>query len=190
MLSSEVATKERHNEIKNLSPSSDLERIFRTYYLNRTSYSGIINNPAWGYAEGKSSPPKNWRNFLINASTKLQSTEIYSKDFTEILSMPAKGHNVLIYVDPPYFHTDQKRAYTKPFELTDHYRVEDALRHCSYRFCLSYDDCPEIRNLYSWANINEVSWLYNTDNSHGEKRKACKEIIITNYDVQPLAPTT
>ena len=50
MLSAEVATKERHSEMKEWNPETELEKVFRTYYLNRTSYCGIINAPAWGYA--------------------------------------------------------------------------------------------------------------------------------------------
>lgn len=183
LLNKEVVTKKRHSEVKELIPENDLMKVFKTYFLNRTSYSGIINAPAWGYAEGKSSPPQNWHRFIQAASQKLKSVAIYSTDFTEIVSMPAEGNNVLIYLDPPYYHADQKRAYTKPFDIEDHLRVVNALKDCKFNFCLSYDDCPEIRKLYSWANINEVSWLYNTDNNHGNSRKACKEIIITNYEV-------
>lgn len=183
IVTTEEANKVRHAEIKNMVPKSALEAVFKTYYLNRTSYCGIINQPAWGYADGKSSPPQNWGKFLENASCKLQNCDLYSLDFTEILNLPAKGKHVLMYLDPPYYHADQKRAYTKPFEIQDHIRLANSLKGISYEFCLSYDDCPEIRELYSWANINDVSWLYNTDNNSGQSRKACKEVIITNYDI-------
>ena len=49
----QVATKERHTEMKNFKPSSPEEVSYKTYYLNRTSYSGIIYKPAWGYALGR-----------------------------------------------------------------------------------------------------------------------------------------
>lgn len=183
MLSVEVATKKRHEEVKSFEPQNKLERAFKTYYLNRTSYCGIINAPAWGYAEGKSSPPANWGKFLKDASEKLKGVELLSKDFAEIISMPAQGTKVLMYLDPPYYHADQKRAYTRPFQVLDHLRLADSLKSTPFQFCLSYDDCKEIRSLYSWANIYDVSWLYNTDNKAGQQRKACKELIITNYTV-------
>lgn len=179
----EVATRERHAEVKNLEPSSELEAVFKTFYLNRTSYCGIINAPAWGYAEGKSSPPQNWGKFLYDVAPKLEGAELHSEDFESIISMPAKGTSVLMYLDPPYYHADQKRAYTKPFKESDHIRLAEALKKTNYLFCSSYDDCQEIRDLYSWAYIYDVSWLYNTDNKSGQSRKACKELIITNYQV-------
>lgn len=182
----EVANKERHNEVKQMQPTTSLERAFKTYYLNRTSYCGIINAPAWGYAEGKSSPPKNWGKFIESAAEKLRGVELFSLDYADILKLPAKGKSVLTYLDPPYFHADQRRAYTKPFTFDEHLRLADDLSHYSHKFCLSYDDCSEIRELYKWANVYDVSWLYNTDNKPGEKRKACKELIITNYEVKHI----
>ncbi len=186
LLEKEEASRERHSEVKQMRPQNDLERAFRTYYLNRTSYCGIINAPAWGYAKGKSSPPKNWGKFIESAAAKLDQTELYSLDYTDIFKMPAKGKKVLMYLDPPYYHADQRRAYTKPFTPEDHIRLAASLEGCPYLFCLSYDDCPEVRELYQWANIYDVSWLYNTDNKPGEKRKACRELIITNYKVRHL----
>ena len=183
LLDHEVATRERHAQIKGLIPSSELEAVFQTYYLNRTSYSGIIHIPAWGYAEGKSSPPQNWGKFIRNASRKLEGVDILCGDYSEVLTLPPKGKSVFMYLDPPYYHADTKRAYTKPFTTDDHYRLAEDLRETSYSFCLSYDDCPEIRTLYKWANIYEAKWNYNTANRHGEHRSRGNELIITNYEV-------
>ena len=91
----EVANKERHNEVKQMQPTTSLERAFKTYYLNRTSYCGIINAPAWGYAEGKSSPPKNWGKFIESAAEKLRGVELFSLDYADILKLPAKGKKCL-----------------------------------------------------------------------------------------------
>jgi len=54
-----------------------------------------------------------------------------------------------------------------------------------HAFLLSYDDCPQIRELYSWAHIYEQTWFYNTANSSGP-RKVGKELFITNYRVEHL----
>ncbi len=179
----EIASRDRHKEVKNLIPSNNIEDIFQTFYLNRTSYSGIINSPAWGYKEGKSSPPKNWGNFIRNVFDKLQDIKITSLDFEEIIISPPIGKTILLYLDPPYFHADQRRAYTKPFKLNDHIRLSKVLKNTNYFFCLSYDDVEEVRNLYSWANIYQRKWLYNTANKKNQKRNLGNELIITNYKV-------
>lgn len=183
LLSKEIATPERHLEMKNLIPNTLTEKVFKTYYLNRTSYSGIIHKPAWGYKEGKSSPPQNWQSFIREASPKLKDVKITSSDFEVVINAPAKGKTVLMYLDPPYHNADQKRAYTKPFKEEDHQRLAEALYKTDFLFCLSYDDCEEIRNLYSWANIYEKQWLYNTANKKGVSRDLGNELVITNYKV-------
>lgn len=183
LVKNEVATRERHAEIKKLEPQSLIEQAFKVYYLNRTSFCGIINNPAWGYKDGKSSPPQNWPAFIHAAQRKLLDVEITNCDFTEVIRRPAIGSRVLMYLDPPYFAADQKRAYTKSFLLDDHFRLQDELKRTKHLFCLSYDDVPEIREMYSWACIHEAKWLYNTANKKGESRDLGNELIITNYDV-------
>jgi DNA adenine methylase len=183
-LAIEIATPERHKEVKNYIPLNFTEKVFRTYFLNRTSYSGIINKPAWGYKEGKSSPPQNWTAFVKQAALKLKNVKMTALDFQDVVFAKPKGKSVLMYLDPPYFHADQKRAYTKSFILEDHIRLSNVLRSTEHNFCLSYDDCKEIRDLYCWAYIYEKKWLYNTANKKGETRDLGNELIITNYQVK------
>lgn len=188
MFEFEVANKDRHEEIKNLIPQNHLEEVFQTYYLNRTSYCGIINAPAWGYSEGKSSPPQNWINFLRSAAKKMKDVKITSQDFSDVILSEKVGNRVMLYLDPPYYGADQKRAYTKSFELEDHLRLCEILKQTDYYFCLSYDNVREVKELYRWANIYEKSWLYNTANKQGEHRDMGAELIITNYEVLPQTP--
>lgn len=183
MLKGEVASKERHLEVKKWVPSNSLEEAYRTFYLNRTSYCGIINVPAWGYKEGKSAPPQNWGKFIKNAHEKLKDTTITRLDFENVIKAPRKGRKVLLYLDPPYYKADQKRAYIKSFTGNDHLRLAKLLKRTDYHFCLSYDDVREVRDLYAWAYVYEKKWLYNTVNSKGEARNIGNELIITNYKV-------
>lgn len=179
-VSVEKATPENHANIKKYNPQDRDDVAFRTFFLNRTSYSGILNKPSWGYKSGNSSPPENWPRLLVGANKKLENTKITCLDFEEVINATS-SNTVLLYLDPPYYHADQKRAYTKPFELFDHERLKECLRNTNHYFCLSYDDCPEIREQYKWANIYERSWFYNTANSSGP-RIIGNELLITNYE--------
>jgi DNA adenine methylase len=184
LLKETIATPEKHTEIKNYSPQNFIEKVFKTYYLNRTSYSGIIHKPAWGYKDGKSSPPENWHNFICQASAKLQNVKITSNDFEQVINTKQKGKRVLMYLDPPYYNADQKRAYTKSFVESDHKRLCEVLKKTDFLFCLSYDDCEEVKELYSWAHVYEKKWLYNTANKKGVNRDIGNELVITNYKVK------
>jgi len=178
----EIASKKRHSEIAAYKPKTKNDIAYKTYYLNRTSYSGIIHKPAWGYAVGSSSPPENWGKFLINANKKLKDVKVYCMDFEEIFDLLPARKKILLYLDPPYYLADQKRAYKKSFETGDHLRLAKRLCNLKHAFVLSYDDCEEVRKLYSWAYLHERSWFYNTGNSNGP-RPVGKELIITNYKV-------
>ena len=137
-LSVEVANKERFEDVKNWQPSDPIDIVYRTFYLNRTAYCGIINKPAWGYKEKKSSPPQNWVKFLSDVHPKLKGVNITNLDFSEVVKAPQRGKSVLMYLDPPYYKADQERAYIKSFKEADHVRLADLLRNTNYYFCLSY----------------------------------------------------
>jgi len=184
LLSKEPATRARHAQVKSLKPTTPLEVAFRTYYLNRTSFSGIIYKPAWGYKIGQSVEPRGWPRKIVLAGRKLEGTRLTAIDFEEVVRAPAQGERVFMYVDPPYYTTDQRRAYEKSFTKEDHKRLLDCLNKTNFYFCLSYDDCPQIRDMYSWANIHSREWWYNTANCRGTPRTKGRELIITNYEVK------
>jgi DNA adenine methylase len=88
-LQSEEATKERHSWYKNeFNPQNDLERAVRWYYLNRTSYSGIMNprNCYWGYGDKYSMRPENWGRNIERTSAKLQNVRLTCLDFEEVIT--------------------------------------------------------------------------------------------------------
>lgn len=198
-LDGEQALKERHTWYKNeFKPTNELERAVRWYYLNRTSYSGIMNpkNCYWGYGDKYSMRPENWGRSLIKTSAKLQGVEFTNLDFEDVIDNAPDG--AFLFVDPPYFNADQDKFYTFSFKKEDHYRLEQCLLRNKGRlsFLITYDNSPEIRELYSWANaMLDKEWNYTisrtddqTKNNSQAPEKASrykgKEVFITNYQVQ------
>ncbi len=206
-LSGEIATKERHDFYKNqFLPKNDLERAIRLYYLNRTSYSGIMNmrNCYWGYGEKYSMRPENWGRNILRTSGKLQQVKITSLDFEKVLDNIDDG--AFLFVDPPYFNADQDKFYSHSFSKDDHIRLQQALLKHRHRihFLLTYDNCSEIRMMYDWAHsIDEKEWNYTINRTDDQKltynikngkaiceipkkgaRYMGKEIFIVNYDIK------
>jgi len=177
-------TKEIHAEVKALVPKSEIEFAFRYYYLNRTSFSGKMKNPSWGYRPIRSLPPKRWNERIIPSGQKLDEVKLTSLDFSEVMLMPSVGKKVLMFLDPPYFHAKQESHYAVSFKKDDHVRLAETAKKTKHSFFLTYDDCPEIRKLYSWANIYSLEFFYRLDNSkdNEDKRKIGSEVVITNYD--------
>jgi DNA adenine methylase len=177
------ATKDKHTKIKNFKPKSELNFVYQYYYLNRTSFSGKMKNPSWGYRPKRSLPPYRWKERIVPCGEKLFNTKITNLDFADVILEKSKGKKVLMFLDPPYYHAKQESHYTFSFKKEDHERLEKACRKTPHSFFLTYDDCPEIRELYSWANIFSLQFYYRLDNSknNGDKRKVGSELVITNY---------
>jgi DNA adenine methylase len=199
-LKGEEALKERHVYYKNeFKPKNDLERAQRWFYLNRTSYSGIMNmkNCYWGYGDKYSMRPENWGNNILRTSLKLKDVDLTQLDFEAVLDNIEAKDNAFLFIDPPYFNADQDKFYNCYFEKSDHFRLSEALKRNAhkFKFLLTYDNSEEIREMYEWAdNILEREWNYTinrtddqskegkaNDKKKGERYKG-KEIFILNYN--------
>ena len=69
-------------------------------------------------------------------------------------------HRSLLYLDPPYFDKGND-LYQHGFERKDHERLAEALQNTNHTWVLSYDDCPEVRELYEdWASVEPLNVNY------------------------------
>src|SRR3989339_472403 len=142
-LKGEQATKERHSYYKNeYKPKTKIDRAVRWFYINRTSYSGIMNmqNCYWGYGDKYSMRPENWPRNILRTSAKLQGVKLTSLDFEKVIEEAEDG--AFLFVDPPYFNADQDKFYTHSFKKNDHIRLEKVLNKNSKRinFLMTYDN--------------------------------------------------
>jgi len=184
LIDSETASKERWREIMGFVPTNNIEIAYKYFYLNRTSFSGKLISPAWGYREKRSLPPQRWHERITPCGLKLQDVKLSSFDFEKVIKHQKQGDgDVLMYVDPPYFLPPKHKHYRHGLTLEDHQRLANALKECNHKFFLTYDDCEEIRDLYSWANIFELKFFYRVHNSNTSNgiRKHGFELIITNF---------
>ena len=187
------ALKEMHNYYKNeFKPKNELEKAGRYYFLNRISYSGIMKsqNCYWGYGDKYSMKPENWPSNIMRTSKKLQKVKLTNLDFEEVIDSLKDG--TLIFVDPPYFNADQDKFYNCIFTQDDHFRLERVLRRNKDRLLifLTYDDCYEIRRLYTWVvGMYDKSWNYCINRTDDQKNKIKRkgkrykgnELFLLNY---------
>lgn len=188
------ATKEIHDFYRNeYQPENSFDRAFQWYYLNRTSYSGIMHPSKryWGYDARYSANPDKWPKIIHQSSDKLQGVKLTALDFEVCLERAINDfgdRQIFVFADPPYYATDQKDLYAKSFNQSDHERLAHVLEklNSSFHFLLTYDDHEDIRNLYKWANVEERQWKYTIGRSDLQKidtgkRKKGKELFIKNY---------
>ena len=182
----EEATQEQYAIVKALKPKNELEFVYRYYYLNRTSFSGKMINPSWGYRPKRSLPPSRWSERINPCGEKLQDVVLTNQDFEKVILEKPKGKSTLIFLDPPYYLGNKENHYAHGFSLEDHVRLSETCKKTKNKFFLTYDDCKEVRDLYKWANIFSLEFYYRLDNSkdNSNKRKVGSEIVITNFEIK------
>ena len=190
-------TRADHDHYKNHHiPNGGLERAFRWYYLNRTSYSGIMH-PAgcyWSYSRNRSMPPERWPSHLRTAADKLQGVTLSCNDFETVIDSLPDG--CFLFVDPPYYGAN-RQLYAVTFTQQDHERLAACLKRnrSRLRYLLTYDDHAVVRSLYGgWVqSIVGRQWVYavnrTDDQANGLKKKdgfhrrraKGSELFIRNY---------
>ncbi len=199
MLEGIPATKQNHAFYKNhYQPKCGLGRALRWFYLNRTSYSGIMRpqNCYWGYGHKYSMRPENWPPHLRTVSDRLQGVELTALDFEDIIDALPDG--CFAFVDPPYYDADQQKFYNVTFAEKDHDRLAACLQRNAHRilFLLTYDDHAAIREKYRWVSeIHNRTWNYTINRTDDQRnglqlkdgftrgRHKGREVFIRNYHV-------
>ena len=159
----------------------DVDRAAKFYQLIRYSYASGLDS--FG-----SQPHSMWSDFpMIDlAARRLQKVVIENKDFEKLIKQYDRPVS-FFYCDPPYFATEN---YYKDvgFTAKDHIRLRDTLLEIKGKFLVSYNDCPEIREIWDKPNIHieEISRLNNLAQRYDA---GCQygELLISNYDTSERA---
>lgn len=126
----------------------DVRRAAMFMKLLRYSYS----------SSGKSfaSQPFDIRKLFVliqELENRMANVVVENQDF-ETLIRHYDRPDAFFYLDPPYFATED--MYEVDFGWDDHERLRKTLGEIKGRFLLSYNDCPEIRELYEGFSL---AWI-------------------------------
>jgi len=103
-----------------------------------------------------------------------QRLRITNLHFRELIA--GACDNVLIYLDPPYY-VKGGQLYAHNMSHDEHVELASLLRETPADWRLSYDDCKEIRDLYSWADFQELEIRY-TNAVTDKKRPKNRELLV------------
>ncbi len=158
-------------------PKNAIEQAARTYYVISTSYAQKRQHFGRSMSVGKITGARLYRDFRV-WSERLRLVQIENRDFEKLIE-EYDSPDAFFYVDPPYFGCENYYAKGEGFGKGDHERLADILKKVTGKWLLSYNDVPEIRELYGGFEIfatPEVSYSLATG-----KAKKVREIIIKNY---------
>lgn len=180
----------KQKEIQNIKDTVDpLELAFSTLFLNRTNRSGIIKA---GVIGGKRQDGAYKMDCRFNKSVLIkkihQIAELKNKihiynmdaiDFIEKLES-LKLSKPLLMIDPPYYNKGQS-LYTNFYQHSDHAAVSDKLAKTKLPWLLTYDNTPEISDLYK-----DFSQYQFDINYSAAKKRVGNELFITSHQFEDI----
>lgn len=161
-----------YQEQMNMRGLTDIQRAARYYYIIRASYGADRRTYVCTRRPLDSSIEH-----LAEVQQRLCNVVIENRDFADVLRCYNRPQ-ALFYLDPPYYKAE---AYYEGFAADDHVRLREALAEVKGWFVLSYNDTPEIRDLYKGYTIHEVERSNNLAHKKGAGQDRYRELIITNY---------
>jgi DNA adenine methylase len=179
--------------LANMGAHSTSEIAFATFFLNRTSRSGILNG---GVIGGKAQNGDYKLDARYNRSDLIariraiaverKHIQVYGLDAIDFLNkvkskLPKK---TLIYLDPPYY-VKGSQLYRNCYEHEDHIGVAAIAKGLAHPTIITYDDVPAIRKIYKGMNSPLVSLHYST---HTE-RPLTSEVMFYAGLTLPMPPT-
>ena len=154
----------------------DYDRAAKFYYLIQFSYGHKTDQYCCR-------PVAMWKKFPLieRAAARLQSVAIENRDFESLIKLYDRPDS-FFYCDPPYYATED---FYKDVDFTreDHIRLRNTLLECEGKYLVSYNDCPEIREIWDVPGIyiESVTRLNNLALRY-ESGAEYHEVFISNYD--------
>lgn len=163
-----------------------LDLAFATFFLNRTNRSGILKGgPIGGFEQtgnygidARYNAEKLVERIRAIAKYK-KHIKVYNKEIVSFIEniLPDYGQNTLTYFDPPYFKKGPE-LYKNFFNKEDHAKIARLiLGGVLGNWIITYDDTPEIIELYKQQCIRRYDLNYSAANTGKSS-----EVIVFNDD--------
>lgn len=156
----------------NLTSNDPLLKGFATFFLNRTNRSGIILG---GVIGGKNQTGK-WKidcrynkedliSRIIDISKAKDFISFYNLDANDFILNKCCTFNSksLIYLDPPYY-VKGSGLYKNYYNHNDHLILAKSVKNLTTPWMVSYDNHPNIHNIYNSTDKIEYSISYSAQN--------------------------
>lgn len=163
---------------------NDFDLAFSTLFLNRTNRSGIILKAG---VIGGLSQEGNYKldcrfnkDGLAEKIKRIQKYKhrihFYNLDAIDFLKTTSSEiRSKLFYcIDPPYF-SKGSALYTNFYEPKDHAKVADAILELEHPWMLTYDNKPEIRELYESRAQHRFFLNYSA-----QRKRIASELLVTS----------
>ncbi len=166
-------------DVKSLS---GFERAVRFFVLNRITFSGVVEAGGFSQQAFVARFTESSIERVAGIGRLLEGVRITSLDYRDVLS--AGGGEVFTFLDPPYFKATKSRLYGRNGILHTEFNHDEFAREmkkCRHSWLITYDDSPEIRRNFEFANIVEWELQYGMNNYKQGRADKGNELFISNY---------
>jgi len=163
---------------------SELERAVRFFVLNRITFSGVVESGGYSQLAFRERFTESSIKRVAKLGSLLQGIKITNLDYRAVLC--DGGNSVFTFLDPPYFKATKSRLYGKNGILHtgfNHDEFASEMKECKHSWLISYDDSPEIRKNFEFANIYDWELQYGMNNYKQGKAEKGRELFISNYQL-------
>ena len=180
------------DELLNIEISSltEVERAVRFFVLNRITFSGVVESGGYSQLAFETRFTESSIERVSNLGPLLEGIKITRLDYRQLLH--DGDQSIFTFLDPPYFKATKSRLYGKNGILHtgfNHDEFAQEMKPCKHSWLITYDDSPEIRKNFVYANIYEWQLQYGMNNYKQGKAEKGSELFITNYLPPHLAQT-
>jgi DNA adenine methylase len=207
-------TLDKWHEFKQSNPTTTRDQALTCFFLNRTSFSGIMEAKAGPLGGRKQEsqykidcrfPRKTLIKRIRQAAAHSDKVHAvwncsWEESITRIRSEQEAGElppeHLFFYFDPPFFE-EAEALYRYYFANGDHRALRDSLLRLEDKWILSYDSADQVEALYGKAlsrrtngtQKHDVELFYSLAIMTKKRRKG-KEVIISNLEQLPASPGT
>lgn len=168
----------------NIENFDELKKAAAFFIFNRITFSGTSESGGYSSAAFHKRFTLSSIERVKQLSKILSNTIITNLDYKDVIT--AEGNNVFIFLDPPYYSATKSALYGKSgilHKTFNHEELAKTLMYIKHKWLITYDDCPFIRSLYSFANIKEWNLTYGMRNVGKNVNQKGNEIFISNFSL-------
>lgn len=177
----------KHREVLRHPENHTLFEIgFSTFYMNRCNRSGVLSAGVIGGLDQTGNYKMDARFSRNDLIRRIELIGIYSdsiylsnldaEDYIDNYIPNLDENNSLVYFDPPYYNK-AKDLYLNSYKPEDHIRLADSIQKVAKPWVLSYDNVPQIIELYSSRNY----FTYDLQYSAARNYKGREVFVFSDY---------